>query len=252
VHPSFARLDHRPWPLPSRPWRWRQRWSDLLFAHWAVPADWLRPLVPAALELEERDGSAWLAVVPFRMVDVAPRGLPSLPGLSTFPEVNVRTYVSHGGRPGVWFLSLDATQPVAVWAAQHWFHLPYWRASVRFREDAGGWIDYRAERHPGAVRQAGPAALAVRYRPLSPAYEATPGTLEHWLTERYCLYAQAKDGRLWRSEVHHLPWPLQRAELELERNEMFAAHRLSVPARPDLVHFARDLAVAMWRAEPVE
>lgn len=247
MHPSLARLDHRPWPLPVGAWRWRQSWCDLLFAHWPVPSAALRPLIPPGLTLQEHDGTAWLALVPFRMAGVMLRPFPDLPGLSAFPEVNVRTYVECDGRPGVWFLSLDATQPLAVWMAQRFFHLPYWRAAIDFAAPPStGWIDYRARRVGSAVARAGAAELGVRYRPTSQPYEAVPGTLEHWLTERYCLYAQAADGSLWRSEVHHLPWPLQRAVAEIGTNTMFAAPGLGVEGPPALLHFSRRIDVVMW------
>src|SRR5713226_1112656 len=129
MHPAFKRCDHRPWPLPSRSWTWAQSWTDLLFIHWPVPATDLRHLIPGGLTLQEFDGAAWIGVVPFRMM-VRPRFTPPVPGLSYFPELNVRTYVEHDGKPGVWFFSLDATNPIAVRAARRFFYLPYYRAQM--------------------------------------------------------------------------------------------------------------------------
>jgi uncharacterized protein YqjF (DUF2071 family) len=137
--------DHRPWPLPSSPWVMRQKWHDLLFMHWRIPPQTLRPLVPAALELDHFEGSAWLGVVPFRMTGVRLRGTPAIPGLSAFPELNVRTYVSAGGKPGVWFFSLDAASAIAVAAARAWFHLPYFRARMSL-EAHGDEIRYQSHR----------------------------------------------------------------------------------------------------------
>ncbi len=110
----LRQTEHRPWPLPSGPWVMAQSWRELLFAHWRIPVEALRPLVPAELELETWDGSAWLGVVPFLMAGVRPRGVPALPRLSAFPEINVRTYVKVESKPGVWFLSLDAANSLAV------------------------------------------------------------------------------------------------------------------------------------------
>jgi uncharacterized protein YqjF (DUF2071 family) len=124
MHPALSKVDHRPWPLPSGPWRMRQSWRDLLFAHWPVPAARLRALVPAPLEIDEHDGSSWVGVVPFRMAGVAPRPLPDLPYLSAFPELNLRLYVRLDGKAGVWFISLDAANRAAVWGARLLFHLP--------------------------------------------------------------------------------------------------------------------------------
>lgn len=242
MHPAFARVDHRPWPVPKGAWTWRQSWRELLFAHWPVPTAVLEPYVPKPLRIQEFDGTSWIALVPFRMSGVMRRPLPDLPWISAFPELNVRLYVEHGGRPGVWFLSLDATNPLAVWAARTFFHLPYFQArmSLTHRDDR---ILYRSER-PGAE-------LSAWYRPASEPYLAQPGTLEHFLTERYCLYARKPDDSLWRNEVHHVPWPLQKAEAEIETNTMFAFHRLRVEGPPALLHYAHRIDVVVWGAERV-
>ncbi len=175
------------------------------------------------------------------MTGVSPRLVPNLPWLSAFPELNLRLYVELDGKPGVWFLSLDAANPVAVWAARRFFHLPYFYAEMAIDGD-GDTFRYRSER-----RSEGDAArFSGTYRPTSPLYEAMPGTLEHFLTERYCLYAQAPDGSLYRAEVHHRPWPLQKAEAEIERNEVAAPHGLRLDGPPALLHFARKIDVVVW------
>jgi uncharacterized protein len=239
MHPAFSRTDHRPWPVPSRPWTWRQTWRDLLFAHWPVPAEILRPLVPSRLTIQEHEGTSWIGVVPFRMTGVSPRWIPDLPWLSAFPELNLRLYVELDGKPGVWFLSLDAANPVAVWAARRFFHLPYFYADMSIGAE-GDTFQYRSERRGATVRFAG------SYRPTSPPYEATPGSLEHFLTERYCLYAQAPDGTLYRAEVHHRPWPLQKAEADIVVNDMASPHGLKLDGPPALLHFARKIDVVVW------
>ena len=242
AHAALSRLEHRPWPIPARRWTWRQSWLDLLFAHWAVPAALLRDLVPAPLELQERDGSAWVGVVPFHMAGVMRRPWPDLPWISAFPELNVRTYVELDGKPGVWFLSLDATSPLAVWAARRFFHLPYHRAEMSIVAEGTG-FRYASAR-PGAE-------LKGWYGPTSPVYLAQPGSLEHWLTERYCLYAQSPDGKLWCNDVHHVPWPLQSAQATLERNNMLLVHGVKVQGPPQLLHFAKRVDVVVWNAERV-
>ena len=242
-HASLTSLDHRPWALPAAPWAWRQSWLDLLFAHWPVDASLLQPLVPAPLEVQELDGTSWIGLVPFRMSGVMRRPLPDLPWISAFPELNVRLYVEHEGRPGVWFLSLDATNPLAVWAARRYFHLPYFRASIGI-ENGGDDFRYTSRR-----RGAGPA-LDIRYRPVSTPYQSRSGTLEHWLTERYCLYAQAPDGSIWTNEIHHVPWPLQSAEVEIEHDSYLSHHGLKVGG-PPLAHFARRIDAIVWNARRV-
>ena len=218
------------------------RWHDLLFMHWPLAPHLLRPLVPPPLHLDTYDGAAWLGVVPFRMTGMRPRGVPALPALSAFPELNVRTYVSLGGKPGVWFFSLDAANPLAVRGARALFRLPYYDAHMESIRD-GDTICYRSDRtHHGAP----PAALTARYRPTGPIYAATPGSLEHWLTARYCLYAANRHGTVWRGDIDHPRWPLQPAEVAIERNTMAAPLRLALPAQPALLHYAGRLDVVAW------
>jgi uncharacterized protein YqjF (DUF2071 family) len=248
MHPAFAKIDHRPWPLPVGRWTMRQTWRDLLFAHWPVPVAALRRLVPAELTIQEFDNTSWLGVVPFRMTGVTHRWLPSLPWVSAFPELNLRLYVEHerAGQPGVWFLSLDATNPLAVWAARRFFHLPYVRAQIAIEPDQGG-FRYRSDRTGPGPR----ARFTATYRPTSGVYEARPGTLEHFLTERYCLYAQAPGGTLYRADIHHQPWPLQSASAEIETSELLEPHGLHVEGPPALLHFARRLDVVVWPLQRV-
>lgn len=215
--------DHRPWPVPDRPWSWRQTCHDVLFLHWPLPPATLRPLVPTALALDEREGSAWISVVALRLSGVTARGWPALPWLSRFAQLNVRTYVRHSERPGVWFFSLDAGNWLAARVARRLFHLPYYHAAIRVRRTDG-----RVAYH--SARSTGPR-FEVEYAPTGPAAPPTPDTLEHWLTERYCLYQAAPAGRLYRAEIHHTPWPLQRADATVRRNEL--VHELGVTlARP--------------------
>ena len=236
---------HRPWPRPSRRWIMTQSWHDLLFAHWPVDADQLRAKVPPELPLDLHDGQAWLGIVPFHMTNVAPRGVPALPGLSAFPELNVRTYVTLDGKPGVYFFSLDATNPIAVAAARLLFHLPYYFASMRvaWTED---WVHYHSRR---TNETNGPAALEARYRPIGPAREPQRGTLDHFLTERYCLYAVAAGSRRYRLEIHHRPWALQPAELQASVNTMADAAELALPPVPPLLHFAKRQDMVAWPLE---
>ena len=240
-HTAFSETAHRPWPVPTTRWVWRQSWQDLLFAHWRVPAAKLRPHIPAELELQEYDGSAWIGVVPFRMEGVMLRPLPDLPGISAFPELNVRTYVRHAHRHGVWFFSLDATNPLAVLAGRTLFHLPYFRASIDLSDD-GERIRYRCRRTGG-----GPEFSAT-YGPTGDVYRAREGTLEHWLTERYCLFAADGRGRVSVTEVHHVPWPLQAAEASIATNAMTSPIDVSLEGVP-LVHFARRIDVVVWPSE---
>jgi uncharacterized protein YqjF (DUF2071 family) len=207
-------------------------WSDLLFMHWPVSAHLLRPLLPQSLELDLYDGQAWIGVVPFLMTDVRPSLAPRFLG-STFPELNVRTYVRHKGRSGVWFCSLDAADRLTVWGARRFFHLPYHFAEMSCLGSRGV-IEYRSRR-----RSAPDVELAGRYRPIGEPRHATEGTLDHWLTERYCLFSANGAGAIFRCDVQHAPWLLQSAEAEIERNTMTLPLGIELPASPPLLLFGK-------------
>lgn len=239
---SVDSVDYRPYPPPQAPFVMHQSWHDLLFAHWRVPVQVMRRAVPASLLLDTFDGSAWIAVVPFRMSGVRPRFVPSVPWLSAFPELNVRTYVTLGGEPGVYFFSLDAANPLAVRIARAFFHLPYFDAEMTC-EPNGSEIHYASHRtHRGAA----PADLRASYRPTGDMFVAERGSLEYFLTARYCLYTAGANGRVSRGEIHHAPWQLQRAKAEITRNMMTAPHGIDLPDDPPHLLFARRLDVVVW------
>ena len=242
-HPALQQVAHRPWPIPSRNWLLRQVWHDLLFLHWPVPAELLRKRIPSALSVDECDGSAWVAVTPFWMSDIGFRYWPGIPLASRFAELNVRTYVRLDDRPGVWFFSLDAASNLGVLGGRWLYGLPYHRAQMH-HEAEGDAIRYRSTRGTEARFEA-------RYGPTGPVTLSAPGSIEHWLTERYCLYAQAKGGPLYRAEIHHVPWPLQPASATIQRNEMLEAAQLDVGGLPALSHFSRRLEVIVWGREQV-
>jgi uncharacterized protein YqjF (DUF2071 family) len=224
------------------------QWHNLLFAHWPARPELVRPFLPPGLELQTWQGQAWLGLVPFEMRGVRPRFVPPLPGISAFPELNLRTYVTHGGRPGVWFFSLDAANPLAVRAARLGFHLPYFDAQMRCMLQ-GETVHYQSvRRHRGMA----PAAFRAEYTPTGPVYTSVPGSLEHWLTERYCLYAADRRGRLWRGDIHHDPWPLQPARATITTNHLADRLGLLLDHRPPLLHFTRRIDVVAWLPERVD
>lgn len=232
---------HRPWPMPASPWVMTQTWHDLLFAHWPVSAAALREKVPPAFELDLFDGRGWLGIVPFHMTNVAARGVPSVPWMSAFPELNVRTYVRVGDRPGVYFFSLDAGSWLTVQAARIFFNLPYYPAAMTVRAQAGT-IEYESRR----TGLSSAASFSARYRPAGVPFEASSGSLEYFLAERYCLYNLGRFGAPYRLEIHHPPWPLQPAEAELTRNTMADAAGLSLPDVKPLVHFSKRQDMVAW------
>jgi uncharacterized protein YqjF (DUF2071 family) len=232
--------EHRPYPLPESAFWASMSWHDLLFAHWPVPVDELRAAVPAGLELDLWQGEAWLGVVPFHMTQVGPPALNRLPWLSAFAELNVRTYVRHAGKSGVYFFSLDAASWPAVVGARVGFRLPYfWAHIARAREGNG--VRYASRRLVGPR-----ARFQARYGPRADPFRASPGSFEHWLTERYCLYTTDRTGGVYRGDIHHGPWPLQAAEAEITENELTGWTGLRPRDTPPVLHFARRLDVLAW------
>jgi uncharacterized protein YqjF (DUF2071 family) len=235
-----TQVDHRPWPMPTAPWLMTQSWHNLLFAHWRVEVSTLRKLVPAAFELDLFNGEAWLGIVPFYMTNVGLRWTPSLPWLSSFPELNVRTYVRVADRPGVYFFSLDAGRRLAVAAARAFLNLPYFSA-VMDVETRGDAVDYHCVRD-----EKSPAAFEAEYSPTNRPFTAAVGSLEYFLTERYCLYHQTRRARPYRLEIHHPPWSLQPARAAIKTNTMAAASGVGIGDHPPVLHFARRQDVIAW------
>jgi uncharacterized protein YqjF (DUF2071 family) len=233
--------DRHPSEPPPGPWVMMQRWHDLLFAHWRCPVSALRPLIPDALEIEIYDGSAWIGVIPFYMSGVRMRGAPPVPTANAFEELNVRTYVTLDGRPGLWFFSLDCTSVLAVFGARLGVYLPYFRATMAMNR-VGDVITYRSQRWPIAGP---PAEFAGSYRGVGATFEAPPGSLDHFVTERYCLYS-ADDKRLWRVDIFHPRWRLQAAEATIEHNSMVTAAGVAVIEHPPLLHFSTFQDVRFW------
>ena len=240
---SLQHVGHRPWPVPEGRWVAAQTWEDLLFAHWRVPLEEIRHHVPHELEVELHEGSAWVGVVPFRLTGLRLRGGMPLPRVSSFLELNVRTYVrTWDEKPGVWFFSLDASSPLAVRAARRLFKLPYFDARMSL-EHRDGWRDYECVRSGERGK-----VFSGRYRPTGKkVFHAEPGSLEAFLTERYCLYAADRTGALFRAEIHHEQWPLQRAEAELELTSIAPFELHGEP----LCHFAGRLDMLLWPLERV-
>jgi uncharacterized protein len=241
---------HRPWPLPGQPWSMTQRWNDLLFAHWPVAATELVHLLPPELVVDTFEGSAWVGVVPFWMDQIRFRGLPSIPGASRFPELNLRTYVRerNSNRAGVYFFSLDAANPLAVAFARTIYRLPYYWAKMRIEATGTGLREGREFRYMSERRMRKPAArFRATYRSLGRQHAKR--AVELFLTERYALYTADPHGRIFRGTIHHLPWTLEEAEADFEINELPAAHGIHLPNVKPLLHFSRQLVVYVWSLE---
>jgi len=233
-------ISDRRWPITATPWMMAQTWNTLLFAHWPVSTDVLRPMIPKDVEVDTFNRQAWISMVAFRLNGIRLRGTIPVPLTSSFPELNVRTYVTVNGKPGVWFISLDADNVLGIATARRFFHLPYLKASIglRVHSDNSGNIEFSSHR---TQRGAADAEFAAHYRPKSPIFHTQPGTLEHWLTERYRYYVMDRQERLYSGEVEHDPWPLQEAQADITTNTMALATGIPLPAEPSLLHYAHKI-----------
>lgn len=213
-----------------------QTWRHLLFAHWPIDAQLLRAHVPVALPIDEFDGSAWLGITPFVVESLRMRGTLPLPLLSSFPELNIRTYATIDGKPGVVFLRLDTSSRAAIGAARMAYRLPYAHASLSVRVEEDGAAMARSSRDGGTI--------ALDYAPTGPTFEAEPGTLEHFLTERYRLYTTDEHGHPRWADIHHRPWPLREGQAEVTEKG-YLPHGLVLEGEP-LVHVTERQDVVIW------
>jgi hypothetical protein len=246
----LVRTSHRPRPLPSGRWLTRQRWNDLLFAHWPVSALSVEPLLPAGLEVDTFQGSAWLGVMPFWMDRIKVRGLPPIPGARSFPDPSLRTYVreERPGTQGVFCLSLDSSNLLAVGAGRAMFRLPYYWAEMQMEQRTEREFSFFSRRR-FADKQ---VIFKARYRGLGPSPRLTdirPGTLEYFLMERYCLFSSNQAGEPIRANLHHVSWSLEEAEAEIEQNDLAEVLGLRLPNQEPVLHYTRRLAVYVWPAE---
>jgi uncharacterized protein len=228
-----------------------QRWRDLLFIHWTVPVEAVQRLVAPQLTVESFDGVAWVGLVPFDIYGSRPRWLPAVPGISDFPETNVRTYVHHkGSSPGVWFFSLDAASSLGVRLARRFLSLPYYRADLSVARNGRG-RNYRGRRQWPGPLGAEYAILAEFGEPAQAPHttsegHAIPGSLEHFLIERYLLYTVSPENRLLRGQVHHAPYPLRTARVTELQQSMLSVNGLLTPGEPQHVVFSDGVDVEIF------
>lgn len=233
---------HRPDGQPVM----HQDWGKLLFMHWRIEPNLLRPHIPAGLQIDTYGNSAWIGIVPFTMWDIRglPPYMPPIPGLDSMHELNVRTYVHHNGVPGVWFFSLDADSSAAVLAARTFFYLPYYSADIAMEGKRK--IKYRLKR-----KENPPAQFRAAWSIGDALPKAQPGSREFFLTERYVLYSEYK-GDLYRARVYHEPYDLYKAELTTFGSTMLEACQLPQPKTQPVLHYSEHVSVDIWMLERVE
>jgi uncharacterized protein len=250
-HDSIDRIT--PTLEPDQQVLMHQNWHHLLFLHWEVPPAELQSLLPPRLTLDTFEGKAYIGLIPFTLTGVRPVLTPPLPWISAFHEVNVRTYVHvDGAEPGVWFFSLDASSMIAVTAARAAYHLPYFESEIEFKAGEGPLPLIEFDSRRTDARGAMPANAHLRYRPTEgPVGPAVPGTIDHFLCERYILYAQDEQRQLYRARVHHQPYPLQRAEVVALDETLVWAAGIRRPEGAGLRHYAREVNVKVYPLEKV-
>src|ERR1700730_10394124 len=221
-----------------------QNWGKLLFMHWPIDEKLLRPLIPDSLRIDTFDGAAWIGIIPFTMWGIRASFLPPIPRTSAFHELNVRTYVTLNGIPGVWFFSLDAANSLAVWGARKFYYLPYFNAEMSLHQ-TGNTIHYDSKRHD---KRGAPATLQTSWAFGAPLPSAAPDSLDFFLTARYCLYSE-HDDELYRSRIYHDPWPLQTAALISFNSTMIESHGVPTPKGDPLLHYCEEISVDIWRLE---
>lgn len=226
-----------------------QRWRHLLFLHWRFDPELVQSTLPPGLTLDTHDGSAWIGAVPFFMHDIRPWWFPTLPRISNFLELNLRTYVrDEHGTPGVWFYTLDCNQPLAVWWARIWFNLPYFHSRMKAEIAA----DSTRIRYESSRRYADPdLTCRYEYQPIGPVRHAEPGSLEFFLVERYILFASLGQGRLASGQVHHVPYPIKDVEVATFDDHLLRLHGFEPKSHFDHALYSGGVTVEIFPLKPV-
>ncbi|TSJ46621.1 YqjF family protein [Fluviicola chungangensis] len=234
----FQSVSHRPWPIPTKSWSYYQEWNHALFLHWKVEPGLLEPFIPKGLELDTYEGEAWISLVAFTMEKIRPKNLPAFSPVSNFHEINIRTYVTHNNKPGVYFLNIEAQKLVSAKLSKLLSGLPYEKAKM-IRIQKNIFQEYTSNLKKKGFRFS--AKYTVSNKPV-PKTE-----LDLWLTERYCLYLD-RGLKTYMYEIHHLPWEL----LEVEMNEIQTTYRfgeIDLKNKPDRVHYSPGVKVLAWKKE---
>lgn len=241
-------IAHRPWQLPSKHWIMRQTWSNLFFTHWPIAPEMIRPYIPQSLQIDTFNRYAWVGVVLFVMKGVYPRGLNCISLIRPFPEINVRTYVQFDGKPGIYFLSIDVGDWASCTIAKRWFRLPYFSSDVFFdRKDQNFYFQSNRKGIANTTIK-----FNGKYIPLPGVFYPQKGTLDHWLTERYCLYSKDQKGNLYCGEIHHRPWPLQNAESEIPTNSLLSPFNFDLTGVKPISHYSKGVDSFIWNIKKIQ
>lgn len=243
----FNEIDHRPYPLPSQNWIMRQTWRNLLFLHWPIPVEKLRPFIPASLKIDTFRGSAWLGVILFVIEGIYPRAVSTLSLVRKFPEINLRTYVKCKDKPGIYFLSIDVGNWASLRLAKRWYRLPYHSAKISFKKEGSSFSCQSNRKGRADI----PIIFQGKYAPQSNVFFPKEGTVEHWLTERYCLYSTNNGVDIYCAEVHHRPWPLQAALAEISANTLFTPFDFDLYEEKPLAHYSKGIDSLIFNSKRI-
>ncbi|PLT30818.1 YqjF family protein [Peribacillus deserti] len=247
MYKEFKQTEHRPYPLPSSPWLIKQDWNDLLFLHWPVAVETIRDKIPERLELDLFEGAAWITITPFKVTGMRFHGLPPIPLLNAYLELNVRTYVRFNGIPGIYFFSLDADHLPSVIGAKTFFGLPYKLAKMSYKKE-NGVITFTNRRTPAGQAE---EVFHASYKPEGDLFSAIPGTLDHWLMERYCLFTY-RGSQFYRGDIHHDKWEMNLARTDIEANSMASILPESCYSQTPIVHYSPFRRVFFFPLHKVE
>ena len=220
-------------------WTMTQVWENVLFAHWSLPMEVVRKHIPAELEVDTFNGEAWVGVILFKMNGFKLRFTPFRYPFS-FPEINLRTYVKVNERPAIFFMTLDAADPLVVSVAKRWYRLPYFHAKMSFskQEDM---ISFHSER-----KSVGDSVvIGGEFYPVSEQFVPKDGSIDHWLTERYVYFNKDPNNHIYWGEVYHEPWQLRKVSGKFSDNTLLHPYQIELPGEPHLLHYSRGVEAQM-------
>ncbi|MBS4197060.1 YqjF family protein [Lederbergia citri] len=237
--------EHRPYPIPSKYWIMRQKWRDVLFMHLPIKPEKLQPYIPSAVEIDTFEDYAWLGVIVFKIDGIFPRGFPPVSIRPAFPEINLRTYVRCNDKPGIYFLSLDVDDWTSCSLAKRWLHVPYHPAKISFQKIEQSY-HFESNRNHHI-----PIICKGSYTPKSEIFYPENMTLDHWLTERYCFFSHNQKSNVYCLDIHHHPWPLQRAEATIHSNDLCRPFNFDFENETPIFHYSQGVDALIWNIKKI-
>ncbi|MBS4202106.1 DUF2071 domain-containing protein [Bacillus sp. FJAT-49732] len=234
--------NHRPYPIPSKKWIMRQKWSNVFFMHWPIQPELLQPYIPSSIEVDTYDGFAWLGVIIFNIDGIYLRGFPPVSFRPAFPEINLRTYVKCDNKPGIYFLSLDVDDWTSYTLAKRWLNVPYHPAKISIQKNVDT-FHYESLRMGSSNT---PIVCKGSFTPQSNIFHPNSDTIDHWLSERYCFFSNDQRSNMYCLDIHHHPWPLQKADAVIKKNDLFKPFSFHLEDEKPILHFSQGVEALIW------